>query len=460
MKILSLIEHQHRLIKAEIEIQLLPGIPQIHFLGLADKQIKESFFRIKAALKSSGFKFPINQQVIVNITPTHLRKSSKGLELAVAVGLLQLTGQKDFAVDFTQTIIYGELELSGRIRAPEDLIQFVRSILPSDQNFILTGTVPSDVRLIGKNVFTQSTLAAEKTPFKNQGPDQQSLKEAEERNQFLHQTFFTNDEAEIIFLIATTGAHVLLSGSAGSGKTSLAKSLRYFLPSSKNQELKRVLSPHHSITVGGFLGGGTTLYSGDIERVQDGLLIMDEFLEFNPQILELLRGPMMGGTVELSRAGSRREFENDFQVAATTNLCPCGKWIPKDTTISCRFSRTKCQRYLDRLSGPILDRFGLFYFYPTKKQKRVVSAENIFQRIKRFYESSCDRHYSELTLNDSNVVIFEKQYSDLPKRRELWLKKIAQVYAFESNESEVGLDHLKKAAVFTVNSFEALEQGH
>lgn len=460
MKILSLIEYQHRLIKAEIEIQLLPGIPQIHFLGQADKQIKESFFRIKSALKSSGFKFPINQQVIVNITPTHLRKSSKGLELAVAVGILHLTGQKDFALDFTQTIVYGELELSGQIRAPEDLLQFARSLIPSDQNFILTGFFSNSTGLRGKNVFSLADLSAEKMLFQIQGPDLDDMKEAQERDQFLESAFFTNDEAEIIFLVATTGAHVLLSGSAGSGKTSLAKSLRYFLPSSKNQRPKTVLSPHHSITVGGFLGGGSTLYAGDIERVQDGLLIMDEFLEFHPQILELLRGPMMGGKLELSRAGARREFENDFQVAATTNLCPCGKWIPKDPTISCRFSRTKCQRYLDRLSGPILDRFGLFYFYPTKKQKRVVSAEKIFQRIKRFYQKSCDTLYSELPINDSNVVIFENQFSDLPKRRELWLKKIAQVYAFESNESEVGLDHLKKAAVFAVNSFEALEQGH
>lgn len=460
MKILSLIEHQHRLIKAEIEIELMAGIPQIHFLGLADKQIKESFFRIKSALKSSGYKFPINQQVIVNISPTHLRKSSKGLELAVAVGLLHLTGQKDFVVDYANTIIYGELELSGQIKAPPDLIKFVGSLLPSDQNFILTGIVPSNSTLSDRNVFALQTLASEKTLFKNDGLEQRLKKVAEERDHFLKNAVFTKDEAEIIFLAATTGAHILLSGSAGAGKTSLAKSLRYFLPSSKNQQPKTVLSPHHSITVGGFLGGGTTLYGGDIERVQDGLLIMDEFLEFNSQIIELLRGPMMGDSLELSRAGSRREFENDFQVAATTNLCPCGKWIPKDTTISCRFSRTKCQRYLDRLSGPILDRFGIFYFYPTKKQKRVVSAEIIYQRIKKFYQNSCDRHYSELQLNDSNVVIFEKHYSDIPKRRELWLKKMAQVYAFESMNSEVELDHLKKAAFFTVNSFEALEHGH
>ena len=117
----TLIEYQNQLVKAEVEIEMIPGVPQIHFLGLPDRVIKESFFRIKSALKSTGFKFPVSSQVIVNIRPTSLKKSSTGLELAVALGILHLTGQKQFADDFTKAIIYGELQLDGGVIEPDNL---------------------------------------------------------------------------------------------------------------------------------------------------------------------------------------------------------------------------------------------------------------------------------------------------------------------------------------------------
>ena len=468
MKILTLIEHQHRLIKAEIEIELLPGIPQIHFLGLPDRSIKESFFRIKSALKSNGFKFPVNQQVIVNITPSHLKKSSKGLELAVAIGLLELTKQREFAIDFTRTIVYGELELAGGIKMPSDLKNYLVSRRKSEEQTILTGAVVAELGEIGCDLYS---LAGLNHPdfdlFKGNGDFLKTAFDKEQKN-FLKSNFYSEDEAEIIFLTAVTGAHVLLSGSAGSGKTTLVKNLNYFLPQQSNGLPKPVLAPHHTITVAGFVGGGASLYGGDIERVQDGLLIMDEFLEFHTQILEVLRAPMTGGVLELSRAGSRREIESRFQIAATTNLCPCGKWTPANTELSCRFSRSKCERYLDRLSGPILDRFGLFYYYPQQSQKRAVSAVKIAERIKKMRNQ--EKHLSELNLveikldelklDSADALVFEKKFGDIPKRRENWLTKIAHIYMKEAGRDVVRFSELEKAARFTVDSFAALDQGH
>lgn len=455
MKIQTLIEHQHRLITAEIEIKLLPGIPQIHFLGLPDRSIKESFFRIKSALKSNGFKFPVNQQVIVNISPNHLKKSSKGLELAVAIGLLQLTKQRDFAIDFTRTIIYGELELSGVIKMPSDLKNFK----PEGQT-ILTGLVSPTFGPLGFDLYSLESLNCPDVEMIRGYNDLLKTQYEKVQKLFFKDHFFSTDEVEVIFLSAVTGAHILLSGSAGAGKTTLVKNLNYFLPLQKNGLPKPVMSPHHSVTVAGFLGGGATLYSGEIERVQDGLLIMDEFLEFNSQILEVLRAPMMGGVLELSRAGVRREVDSRFQIAATTNLCPCSKWTPANPLVSCRFSRTKCERYLDRLSGPILDRFGLFYFYPPQNQKRTVPATLVYERIKKFLSKNPDSLQNEIKIDDSDLVVFEKKYIDIPKRRENWLKKIAQVYALETERDVVKLADLKRAAQYTVESFAALDQGH
>jgi magnesium chelatase family protein len=125
MRLFTLIENQKKLEKAEVEIQMIPGIPQIHFLGLPDQAIKESFLRIKSAMKVCGFRFPTAQQIIVNIKPSYLKKSSKGLELAVVLGILHMTGQKVMAARAMRSIIYGELSLNGEVMEPLDLIQYI-----------------------------------------------------------------------------------------------------------------------------------------------------------------------------------------------------------------------------------------------------------------------------------------------------------------------------------------------
>ena len=136
MKLKSLIQNRQQLEIAEVELEFIPGIPQIHFLGLPDRIIKESFYRIKSALKSSGYKFPLTQQMIVNIKPNHLRKSSRGVELAVALGILLKTQQiptEKINLDF---VIYGELGLDGSVYEPSDLLPNFRA---QRETQILTG---------------------------------------------------------------------------------------------------------------------------------------------------------------------------------------------------------------------------------------------------------------------------------------------------------------------------------
>ena len=121
MKLKSLILNNNRLEIAEVEIEFIPGIPQIHFLGLPDRLIKESFYRIKSALKYAGYKFPLTSQMIVNIKPSHLRKSSRGVEFAVALGILLKTKQIPEDLVHKEWIIYGELGLNGEVFEPSDL---------------------------------------------------------------------------------------------------------------------------------------------------------------------------------------------------------------------------------------------------------------------------------------------------------------------------------------------------
>ena len=450
MKLMTLIEHHNQLEKAEVEIELIPGIPQIHFLGLPDKSIRESFFRIKSAFKSCGYKFPQSQQIIVNIKPSHLKKSSKGLELAVALGLLVKTQQREISDDVLKSLIYGELELDGHVLEPQDLKKYLTKD-PFEQ--VLTGKSESK---------TQTKFFIEKLD--------QDIQQNEVNSQdfdFIRPDIGLNEnysaeEAELLFLMSATGLHTLLAGPSGFGKSTLAKNYYSFL---KEPDLKDfcflqknwppLVSPHHSVTPAAFLGGGAQLYKGELERAQSGVLFLDELLEFNTIILEALRGPMTGEKLRLARQGELREFDCRFQVVATTNLCPCGKWVPLQLP-NCRFSRSKCEAYLNRLSGPLTDRFGLLYFYPSQKLPRTVSGDSILSRLGQYQHSF---KALEQTGDYSEQNLASVLYPEASQRRLNALNAVARVYATENGRSIIELSDLKKAEKWTIRPFIDLEKG-
>ena len=344
MKLKSLIQNAQQLEIAEVEIEFIPGIPQIHFLGLPDRIIKESFYRIKSALKSSGYKFPVTQQMIVNIKPSHLRKSSRGVELAVAIGILLKTQQIPLGQINLDWVIYGELGLDGSVYEPSDLMTQFNN---QQKALILTGWSKENKN----NFFRLHEL-------KNFEVVQDVIKNNDyfKRPPFGLDKMYSSAEAEFLFLSATSGLHGLLAGDSGAGKSTLATALLSFLTEPKEDEIGRwknnwrpLIRPHQSITAAAFLGGGANLYQGEVERAESGLLILDELLEFDAEIVETLRGPMAGEKLRLVRAAMDREIDCRFQVMATTNLCPCGKWTPVKENLSCRFSRLRCTKNLEKL---------------------------------------------------------------------------------------------------------------
>lgn len=453
MKLITLIENHKILEKAEIEIQMIPGIPQIHFLGLPDQAIKESFLRIKSALKVCGFKFPMTNQIIVNIKPNYLKKSSKGLELAVALGILHMTGQKILSESILESIIYGELSLNGDVTEPSDLFQFKNKFI--DESILSGISIKSATNLN----FRISNL--------NQDIEIQNNQDKiifADRPQLGLKLNYTTDEAEILFLFSVEKIHLLLSGPAGSGKSTMATHSICFTKDIKKTEWPLLLAPHNSVTSAAFLGGGSQLYQGEIEKVQNGILFLDEFLEFNSDIIEALRGPMTGQKLRLSRAGNVREFDCDFQVIASTNLCPCGKWTPEIKLRNCRFSNRKCRADLEKLSGPILDRFGIYFYYNQKNQTRDVCGEHILKRIHNYEYlksniilTSSNSH--GLFTDESADQLIHQIYPDIAARRKTALKKIALVYAIERESSTIELKDLIKAEKWTYSSFLELEKG-
>jgi magnesium chelatase family protein len=455
MKLKSLIQNANRLEVAEVEIEFIPGIPQIHFLGLPDRLIKESFYRIKSALKSCGYKFPLTSQMIVNIKPNHLRKSSRGVELAVALGILLKTDQIEASLIKPEWVIYGELGLDGNIYEPSDLAQ---SMIHLKDFEVLTGR-GQDSTCYRIESLNSPEISFTTNPKKIKRPEVGIYR------------LYTEQEAEFLFLAATSGLHSLLAGDSGAGKSTLAHSLNSFLPEPHEDQQIRfdnnwrpVIAPHQSITPAAFIGGGANLFEGEVERVQGGILLLDELLEFDPEILESLRGPMTGEKLRISRGSGFRELNCDFQVVATTNLCPCGKWTPLKKNISCRFSRMKCSRYLEKFSGPILDRFGIL-LYSTHREKRKISGSHILKRVQSFLEFSAKN--PELLLQTDQPEVLETYYQNLTTRRKNYLLKVASIYALESfaqGSSELKpklnlIHHYNRAEQWVIRPFEQLEKG-
>lgn len=447
MKLKSLIENAQRLEVAEVEIEFIPGIPQIHFLGLPDRLIKESFYRIKSALKSSGYEFPLTSQMVVNIKPQHLRKSSRGLELAVALGILLKSGQIESDRLNSEWIIYGELGLDGEVYEPSDL---AGGAVGLSEERVLTGQGKAARGLLYrlKNL-REMEITREECAAIPVRPT-----EGLER-------FYSEDEAEFLFLTVSSGLHALLAGDSGAGKSTLAFSLPSFLPEPEEGAAgwRPLIAPHPSLTSAAFLGGGERLYAGEMERAQGGVLLLDEFLQYDAGLLEALRGPMNGEPLRLARGGGVREVNPDFQVVATTNLCPCGKWTPLKTRMSCRFSRLRCTRYLERLSGPVLDRFGLLFFTSAAQTARKIPGVVVLERLERLRKAG--------DAGGKGSGLSESYYRSLSSRRRNYLERAARVYAQERRiaqgsglgATEVALEDYSRAERWVITPFEQLERG-
>lgn len=459
MVLKTLIEHHNQLLPAEVELSLLPGLPQIHFLGLPDRVIKESFFRIKSAVRWAGYQFPANQQLIVNIRPNSLKKSSAGLELAVALGLLHLTEQRPLACDVLQSIIYGELDLSGEVRCPQNISQFRNENKELVLSGLCLGEIKTSLLLTHLKEDIQHVSFKPITSLEHLRPQWGLLQK------------YSKLEAELIFLMATTKKHTLLAGQAGAGKSFLSKAYLSFLNVDLNIEDFKPeprwpvrVAPHHSVTPAAFLGGGAQLYEGEIEKVENGVLVLDELLEFSPQILESLREPMTGEVLRLARAGSVREIQPHFQVLATSNLCVCGQWTPNTSkNLSCRYSAQKCKAVLQKLSGPLLDRFTLIFFAQNNSEPRTISGEALLERLNQFHQLQKKLSEWPASSYPSLAVelepVFQTLYGASSMRRQKALLDISAIYALERGASSIELTDLTRAEAWCLTPFQRLAHG-
>jgi len=458
MIVKTLFQHEGRFCQGEIEVKLLAGIPHLQVVGQPDSHIKESGLRLKSALKSVGLKWPVGHQIVVNLRPSYLRKSSSGADLAIALGFLALTGQLPQVIRsrLEDCFVYGELGLDGRVFAPMDFASALRSA----PGLLITGVSDTKIRdgeWLELTSLDSTTLNSILRKFDWGG--------------FWHPPSFTPLEfhpsaVDALLLAQQMNLNVLVAGPQGSGKTTWARALYALSPapdSGQIAELEEMFGeqalerkwrpwecPHHSITPLAMIGGGVPLFPGVISRAHGGLLVMDEFLQFDSHVLEALREPIENGYVEHARKGDRQRFPANFQLIGTTNLCACGKLAPNYRP-DC--SRVKCRAVCDRLSGPIMDRFDLLILSHDWVRKAVrIPWLMITNRAHELREFRLKRG------SDSQVIPEWVHDLEISHRRRRSLLRVARGLADLRRSPTVEQEDYKEAFQKVVPPMEALRQ--
>jgi magnesium chelatase family protein len=455
----------------EIEVISQKGLPSLQFVGLPDQVIKESAIRIKSAIRSAGFDWPQAKQIIVNLKPSHLKKTSRGLEFAVATGILRETQQlPTVRFNAENTVFYGALDLEGNVFLPEDFKIYGES----NNERLCTGKVPNDF-WCEDYFFQVNSLRDLFNPIRI-GTKKQVWEV--ERPKDFNSYYLTAKQKELLQICALGDHHLLMLGPAGSGKTLMADvihSLRKPLSKSEQtiifsnlvscnsngdsgellQKIWRPLvKPHHSITLQGLIGGGIALNEGELSRAHLGTLVFDELLEFKPPVVEALREPLETGKARVARSSGVAIFESQFLWVATSNLCPCGDYIPGKPA-NCRYSLNRCRSYGQKLSGPLVDRFDLIGFANEWQGERAFSVEQISEELNELWA------FTGKPVDTENLPFVVKRMManwDGSYRRKKATLRVASTIARLNRRSLITEADVEKAFNYTVRPFTSLQR--
>lgn len=377
----------------EVEVDLSPAaLPKTVLVGLPEQAVRESTHRVERAMVNAGFRLP-HDRIVINLAPAELPKQASSFDLPISLGILAVSNQLDSTVLETYAVV-GELSLEGQVRSVKGVLSMAIAATkqPGIKGLIVPAENAQEAAVVESLEIIPVQTLQEAVGFLSGKHDidpvpsrLDEIFEAFSKYEVDFSDVRGQEMAKRALTIAASGSHnILMLGPPGSGKTMLAKRLPTILPTlsaSESIETTRIYSalgrlsrgqallaqrpfrsPHHTISDAGLVGGGSPPSPGEVSLANHGVLFLDELPEFNRKTLEVMRQPLEDRVVTISRAMRSTTFPADFMLVAALNPCPCG--YRTDPRRSCNCTPPQIERYMSRISGPLLDRIDIHIEVP------------------------------------------------------------------------------------------------